>query len=119
MDKLKSSIIAAIRHQELMRARRYVIVSLAVAITSGASVLYSLWYLVQELASSSFYSYFSLLFSDPDLVPALWRELALSLAETMPLFALIASMAAFAVLLVSIRVCVGNARGVFAPSFSN
>lgn len=60
--------------------------------TSAVSFGFSLWaviYLVNSVKETGFWQYFSLLFSDKGAVLAYWRELSLSLIESLPILSLI------------------------------
>jgi len=116
---LRGKIFVSIRQEEIRRARIYVAVSLAVLAASLCSVISAGIYMVRGFYRSSFYSYFSLLFSDPDITFSYWRELSFSLIETVPLVEITLSLIAVAALLISIRVLVNNAKSGWVPSFSH
>lgn len=108
-----------IGQEEHRRARTYLIGSSAAISLSAAGIIFSFQYLIQSFFQSNFYTYLSLLFSDPDVALIYWREFTLSLIETTPLFEITLSLIAVVTLLISIRVFVNNMRGVFVPSFTH
>ena len=114
---LRTHILARIGEEERRRAKIFLAASMATLSLSIVGVVYSVRYMLQGLYQSSFYSYFSLLFSDPDVVLAYWREFAFSLAESLPLLGVTASLITVAVLLLSVRVLANNLRyGLMSPS---
>lgn len=116
---LRGKILASIKHEELRRARIYVFTALGTIATSSLGAVFAFKYMLQGFYQSSFYSYFSLLFSDPDIAVSYWKELSLSLIETAPLVGITLSLVALAALLTSVRVLVNNAKSNLLPSFSN
>lgn len=52
----------------------------------------TLW---EELSHSGFFSYLSILFTDPDIVANAWQEVALSLLESLPVVTLIIILVSF------------------------
>lgn len=59
-------------------------------------------YLYAELAGSRFFTYLGLLFSEGSVVLAHWRELGLSLLESLPLFSFTLTLASLTALLWSL-----------------
>lgn len=116
---LRGKILASIRYEEIRRARIYVFAALGTIATSLLGIVFAFKYMLQGFYQSSFYSYFSLLFSDPDIAISYWKELSLSLIETAPLVGITLSLVALAALLTSMRVLVNNARPHLLPSFNN
>lgn len=107
---LRENILASIKHEEIRRARAYVFTALIASIASSLGIVFAFKSMLQGLYQSSFYSYFSLFFSDPDIAISYWRDLALSLVETAPLVGITLSLIALAVLLTSMRVLVNNTK---------
>lgn len=112
---LRKNILLSIRKEERRRARLYLFVATIIAPSSALGIWFAASFMVQEFLNSSFYTYFSLLFSDTDIVLAYWQQFALSLAESIPLIGVTISLGALAVLLISIRVFAQNMRGSFTP----
>jgi hypothetical protein len=59
--------------------------------------------LSSDLAQSGFYEYFSILFSDSGSVLSYWKELAFSLAESLPAISIIFTLSLFLICLLSIK----------------
>lgn len=116
---LRDRILTSIRYEEIRRARLYVIGALITISTSVFGAVLVFKYTFQGFYQSSFFSYLSLLFSDPDIAVSYWKELALSLVETAPLVGITLSLIALATLLTSMRVLVNNAKPNLIPSFNN
>lgn len=107
---LHNTIVRRISDEERRRARVFLISSTAMGILSLCGIASSIYFVVQGLYQSSFYSYFSLLMSDPDASLLYWREFGLSLVETVPLLEITLSIVAVVMLLVSVRVFMQNLR---------
>ena len=125
MDKLKPSkelrqkILFSINKEEIQRAKTYFLVSMTTALVSIFGLIFSVRFMVQEFYQSSFYSYLSLVFSDPNTLVSYWKELSMSLLETLPILGITISLIAVYSFLFSIRTLVKNTRGILLPSFSS
>ena len=117
--KLKKNIILLIQKEEYAYARKYVLMASMLGIISFIGGAFSLRYVFQGFVQSSFYSYASLLFSDPDILLQFWREFGLSLVETIPLFEMTTLLVTIAILLLSIRILANNLHTRFFPGFSH
>ena len=91
-------------------ARAFLFVSVTVAPLSVLGTVFSVRYMLRGFYQSSFYDYFSLLFSDPDIIFTYWREFVLSLAEATPFIGITVSLITIGILLVSIRIFANNLR---------
>jgi hypothetical protein len=116
---LHEKIIASLKGVEIRRARIYVFSALTAIATSSLGAIFAFKYMFQGFYQSSFYSYFSLLFSDPDIAVSYWKELLLTLVETAPLVGITLCLVLLATLLTSMRVLVNNAKPHLMPSFNN
>lgn len=116
--KLREKILFSINKEEIRRAKMYFLVSVTTGLVSIFGLIFSIRYMIQEFYQSSFVSFISLIFSDPTIMVSYWRELSMSLLETLPIFGITVSLLAVYVLLVSVRVLVKNTRGVLLPSFN-
>ena len=125
MDKLKprvelrQKILFSINKEEIRHAKVYFFVSITTALASIFGLIFSIRFMVQGFYQSSFYSYLSLIFSDPNIVVSYWKELSMSLLETLPILWITVSLMAVYIFLVSIRTLVKNTRGILLPSFNN
>lgn len=116
---LRKTILVSIRKEERRRARMYLFVSTIVVPSSAVGIWFAVSYMTQEFYQSSFYNYFSLLFSDTDIILVYWQQFVLSLAESVPLIGVTVSLVVIAIFLVSIRIFMGNVRGSFTPLFNH
>lgn len=117
--ELRARIVVQVAREERRRARISLGISGGVLLCSASGLAYSLFYLVEGFASSPFYNYLSLMFSDSDVLAAYWRELVLSLAESLPLISSIVALALLASLLASARVFVQSLNGGWGRAFTN
>ncbi len=88
-EELRHNILSAIRQTECRRAKFHLLVYFSVIVVSLSGVFLSLQYMSQEFYKSGFYEYLSLLFSS-NIVYTYWRELSLSLIDSMPIIGIIA-----------------------------
>ena len=101
---LLGSILARISEAQRRNARTRLAFWSAGALVALGALVPVLRYAGQEFSQSGFYDYFSLLFSDGSMLLAnSWKELALSLAESLPLMGVTLVLATFFVLLGLIR----------------
>lgn len=112
---LRRAIIARIRIMEYRRARAFLIASGVAISFSVVAIVLSVSYLVHAFLQSSFAAYLSLLFSDTDVVVLYWREFALSIVESAPVFGITIGLSALLALLASARLFVRNIRFGLAP----
>lgn len=118
-DHLKSNILRGILSEEKNRARKLLVISIITAFVSIGSILASVKYALTSFYQSSFYSYATLLFSDPDVVMRYWREFGLALLESLPVVGVILCLAAFFALLISLRMFARNMRFGITQSFAH
>lgn len=67
-------------------------------------------------AESGFSEFFSLLFSDADLIMVYWKNFALSLLETLPVTNLIVFLAVVLLCLESLKLLVKNAKNIIVST---
>jgi hypothetical protein len=115
--KLREIILLSIRKAEQRQARIYFAIAAITLLGSVIGLVFSLQYLLEALYASEFYSYATLVFSDPDMVSTLWQDVVISLAESLPVLLIIACLIAVGILLASMRVMAMTIRAAFTPSF--
>lgn len=115
-SKLRQTILGSIRSEERRKARIYLVASTATLLISVIGFIYSIGYLFQAFQTSEFYSYFSLVFSDPDIIFGYWQDIALSLAESLPVLAVTVLLFATWSSLASVRIMARNVRSAFSFS---
>ena len=115
--KLRKAILLSIRRVEQRQARIYFATAASTLLGSVIGFIFSLQYLLAAFYASEFYSYATLFFSDPDVVSRLWQDVAISLAESLPVLSIIVCLIAVGILLASMRVMAITIRAAFTPSF--
>jgi len=114
---LRASILSSIKAGEYRRARRYVAISVVTLLTSAVGLIFAIRYLFEAFYASEFYSYATLIFSDPDVALSFWNYVALSLAESLPVVAVLAALTSVLVVLASLYVMSKNIKMALTPSF--
>ena len=118
-EGLRNKVLTSIRKEELARARIFFALALLGASSSIVGGVFAFKYMIHGFSQSGFYSYASLLFSDPDVVLTSWKELFLSLAESAPFAGITFSLVALTFLFVSVRMLAKSIRPHLVPTFSN
>lgn len=116
---LRSNILLGIRSEEKRIAKQQLAASSFVAIASIGAIVASVKYALTAFYQSSFYSYATLLLSDPDMVLRYWREFGLALLESLPVIGIVCCLAAVCTLLVSLRFFARNMQLGFTSSFAH
>ncbi|MCK9578065.1 hypothetical protein M0R01_01055 [bacterium] len=99
-DKLFEKIILRIGKEEKMQKvkRRIAVFSLFLVI-SFFGFIYSFVMVQNALISSGFAQFFSLIFSDYNIITAYWQNFVFTLLESLPVFALVVSLSMFSIVL--------------------
>ena len=97
------TVLKAVRRAADKHARQRQYLWGAFSIASLGAVALSGLYAVHSASASGFSSYFSLLFSDGSTIAGLWREVGLSLLESLPVVAGIAVLGSIVAVLWSLR----------------
>ena len=108
-QKILSQVQLDIKHAE----RFSFIFSGLFALASFAGIVFAARYTAQELNSSGFYQYISLVFSDPGSLASYWKDFGLLLAESMPILAIATVLATAWAFLSSIKILVKNKKHGF------
>lgn len=101
---LRKRVTAAISAHEARRARVLFLGSIVTGAASALGGVFAFQYVAAEFLHSGAGTYLSLLTSDFDAVMTYWKEFALSVGESLPIFAIILGLAAVVVFLGSVRV---------------
>jgi hypothetical protein len=104
------------REQRLIRIKQRIVIFSVGALASLAAVFPAFQMLKAELASSGFFTFSSLLFSDFSIVAAYWQNFTLSLLETLPIMGLAAVLTATVIFLGSIKFLTKDIRDVFVSA---
>ncbi len=86
------------------------------AVAAVVAFIPALGELQSEMAGSGFSQFFSLIFSDTQVVLTYWREFVLSLVESMPLFGMTVVLGSVLVFLASVKFLVRDFSAVFSRS---
>ena len=74
-----------------------------VGLVSFAGLIPAFKILFTDLAHSGFYEYFSLIFSDTGSIFSYWKELTLSITESLPVFSIIFTLSLLFICFLSLR----------------
>jgi hypothetical protein len=74
-----------------------------VGVASFAGLVPTFKMLLSDLTQSGFYEYFSLIFSDTGSILSYWKELILSLTESLPIFSIISVLSLLFICFLSLR----------------
>ena len=117
-ERLRASVLTSIRATEYRRARKYVAIAAITLLISSIGLILATISLTKTLYASEFYSYVTLVFSDPDVALGYWKYIALALAESLPVVAVVIALGFVLTALASIRVIANNIRMALSPSFN-
>lgn len=113
-SRLSAAIRARIAEAARRSARTKTLWLGIASLVFGILLVPAVQYAGQELYASGFYEYASLFFSDSSSVLSAWRELSLSMIESLPSFALLLLLALAGGLVWLVRRMVMNARIAFS-----
>lgn len=102
--QLLHTVLLRVEEERLRVAKVKLFFSGIFTIASLGAFVPVLRYAGAELASSGFLQYFSLLFSDSATIISFWKEISLSLAETLPVFGVALIFAVLLALLSSLKI---------------
>ncbi|MEQ1500042.1 MAG: hypothetical protein ABL917_01565 [Parcubacteria group bacterium] len=117
-EGLRTLILSSIKAAEYRRARLYLLISGVTLSVSVIGLVFAIKYLIQTLYASEFYSYVTLIYSDKDMVLGFWKDILLSLAESFPVFVIVAVLVSILVFLASMQVIVENFKMALTPRLS-
>jgi hypothetical protein len=87
-ESLRERVLLAIEHAQARQARNWRIAWGTAAGLSFSTFAFSIWYAAKVASVSGFTSYLSIIFSDSASALGLWKELGLSLIESLPVVGL-------------------------------
>jgi len=93
---LANQIVFRIREEEKRLARIKALAFGGSGIVSSGLSLWAAIYFINSIKETGFGKYFSLIFSENGAILSYWRELSLSLIETLPVIGLMALLGAIA-----------------------
>ena len=89
------------RNKRQIQFRLWAFACLGIASLGGLVPVFKM--LLGDLTQSGFYEYFSLIFSDGGSIVSYWKELVLSLAESLPVMSIIFALSLVFVFFLSMR----------------
>ena len=111
---LKGIIMLRIREEERRAAKRMVLLVVPIAVLSLSGILWALVSAATSLSETGFFQYVSLIFSDTGSIASMWYPFALTIIDSLPVFALTVLTGALFAFVSSIIVAAKNARSVFS-----
>ncbi len=118
-NDLRNKIIRNIVKNEYKRAKKYLLLSLITASASFVGLFFSVKYALNSFYQSSFYDYFSLIFSDRDMVLSNWKEFSLSLMESLPYFSVTLVLVAIGLFMYSMLIYANTTKRDFSFSLEH
>ena len=112
-EGLYANVLARIAAARRRSARRLLAIQSCLCFLFGFLLVPLAQYAGQEFFNSGFYEYASMLAEDRTAALALWRELALSLIESIPSVVLLLMLACIAAFIWSMRSAIRNGRTAF------
>jgi hypothetical protein len=104
--------------RKLMSIRRKVYLYSSATVVSFSALVAAFYYIQLEMASSGFMNYFSLLFSDMDVVLISWQNFSITLLEALPTTSLILFLVSTAALMYMAKNLAKNIQIFIKPSLS-
>jgi hypothetical protein len=98
------------REKKILTLRRRIIIFSIGLIGSAVAFIPAFQYARSGFVESGFYSFFSLFFSDTEIVLAYWENFAQSLLETLPVLGLAVFLTTVAVFLESLKMLVRDLK---------
>jgi hypothetical protein len=99
---LLGSVLVCVRLEQKKSARRELIFVGSTAVGSLIAIIPVSFYFLTSFFQSSFYQYLSLAWSEGSGVLAFWKEISMSLAESLPIFSIVTLLFILVVLLWSV-----------------
>lgn len=109
-EHLCGSILAHIELKKRQAARVKFAILGSLALASFVALLPIAQYALSGFNQSGFYQYFSILFSNRNIAVAYWKEISLSLAESLPVFELTIVLTTVLILFESLKLTFKNAK---------
>lgn len=102
-SRLSDDIWCALQIEQKNHLKRKTLVYSFVGILSLSGFIFMSVYLKKEFSSSGFFEYTSLVFSDGNIISLYWKEYLLSLADSIPVASLVATLFLLFSMLLSIK----------------
>ncbi|MEI6843173.1 MAG: hypothetical protein WCK48_01530 [bacterium] len=112
-ENLDSLIYTKIGEERKRKAKVHLMYTSFVSVISLGALVPALTYLFHGFSQSGFYEYFSLLISDGGTALSSWKEILLSLVESLPVLEVSAFLALVLVLLATTKYIVRDTRTIY------
>lgn len=109
---LEKNIWSRLSREQKRQAKIHLAAFAVVDTLAFVGLVSSIIYLSKVFSQSGFGQYFSLIFSDGNLLVSYWQELAFSLAESLPVLGFIALLSVTTILIWSFAKTIINARTI-------
>jgi len=113
---LLESVLVKVRLEQKKSAKRELIFVGSTAAGSLIAIIPVFSYFIDGFIQSSFYQYFSLIFSEGTGALAFWKEIGMSLAESLPILSVTVFLTVLVVLIWSIARTARDVKIVFLPT---
>ena len=107
--RLSDGILLSIENREKRNSRIKLWVYSSISVLSFVGIFPAIKLLLSDFTRSGFYEYFSLMFSDSRTL-SYWKEIILSITESIPMASLILSLALVFIFILSLRFIARNIR---------
>ena len=114
--ELFSSVLVRVRLEQKRAARKELAFVGTLALGSATSAIPITTSIFSSLSQTSFYQFLVLIFSDGLDMLTYWREILMSLAESLPIFSITIFMTVLVVLLWSVARTARDIKIVFLPA---
>jgi hypothetical protein len=115
-NTFKQVVLNRIEKQKRKRVKLELFFLSLVQIFSIAGLVYTVSYLAGQVALSGFYQYLSLILSDGQTLTTYWQELSMALAESFPVFGLVALFSIIIFSAWSIPKTIINTKAILLPA---
>lgn len=110
---LFEKIMRRIREERKLLALKRKLIFLSIVFVGSIAALIPTFRMTQAgFVESGFIEFFSLLFSDANIIAAYWKNFALSLLETLPVTNLIMLLTVMLLFLESLKLLINNAKNI-------
>lgn len=110
----RDNLIRGLESKRIKSARWNLAIFLGVGIAALAATIVAIMLFTDEFAQSGIHQYLSLILTDADAIFDFWQDFLIIFAESFPIAALIAALAAIVAFLYSIKIIFRNIKTAMA-----
>jgi hypothetical protein len=115
---LLTAVLARVHFEQKRAAKKELVLVGSLTLGSLAAIIPAFSYFISSFIQSSFYQYLSVIFSDGTSVLIYWKEILMSLAESVPFWPIIIFSAVLVVFLWSASRATRDAKVLFLPAYN-